>query len=630
LAETDESNEEETKQVTNKNEELTSSKRETWGNKIEFLLASVGLAVGLGNVWRFPYLCQKNGGGAFLIPYFVMMVIEGLPLLLLELAVGQRQRTSGVGVWVNLHPALKGIGISAMMVSMFLCLYYIVVIAWCFQYIFASFSTILPWSPKKCNRYGEYKLLQDRCSMNSSYYQTDCEKVNNFTDCCVKDAPLHYFYRTTLDISPSLSTVGDGLNWKLFGCFILSWLLVYVCIVRGIKSSGKVVYFTATAPYVILFILLCFALTLEGADKGLQALFQPDFSKLSDPNIWLDAASQMFFTLSLGFGALLSFASYLPVKNDCIRDGYAIVLINCATSLFAAVVVFAIIGHRSHVTGESITQVGNGPGLVFITFCDAFLNIPVPQLWSILFFCMLILLGIDSEFGILEGFIAPFYDMGWIKLRKEIFTGGVIIIFAMAGMGMVTSSGYYAFQLFDDYSLSIGLLFIGLFQTIAVSWVYGNDRFADDIEFMTGKRPSIVWLVCWKYISPFALIVIIISSTYKLLSNTQFYNLYVGCANQKVDFSPLSKGVTDSLIKHPYPTWALIIIAIFILLPIVSIVGWMIKDFIENTNKWKSGIKNRISSWAFLLPDPSTSSKNITPYEDLEKETPKQDEEEIF
>jgi len=393
--------------------------RDAWGNKIEFILASIGLAVGLGNVWRFPYLCQKNGGGAFLIPYFIMMVIEGIPLFYIEFAIGQRFRRSAPGAWARIHPALKGIGISCIIISILMCIYYVCVIAWSFLYLFVSMTDKLPWTIENCPRYSEYKPLADQCAANSSM----CDAKNNFNECCMKDPQLYYFYRKALDVSVDITDSGSGFNGKLFGCLILSWVVVYACIVKGVKSSGKAVYFTATFPYLILIILFFVGVTLDGADIGLKKLFTPKWEKLKDPGIWMDAAAQMFFTLSLGFGALISFASYMPLRNNCVRDAYTVVLINCGTSLFAGIVVFSILGHREKVTGNPVDKVGGGPGLAFITFCDAFLQMPVSPLWSCLFFIMLILLGIDSEFGTLEALIAPFYDMKWVKFRKEFFTG---------------------------------------------------------------------------------------------------------------------------------------------------------------------------------------------------------------
>jgi len=254
-------------------------KREAWGHKAEFILATIGLAVGLGNVWRFPYLCQKNGGGAFLIPYVIFMVIEGLPLFFLELGIGQRMRQSSIRCWKDVHPALFGIGVACLMVSLMLCLYYVVVIAWCCYYFFVSFTKVLPWDHETlCPQYKNFKDLEKAfkdCPSNSSCKDLKSQ-LDNFADCCVRDPPQFYFYHYALQISTGLEDDGIGMNWKLAGCLVFAWVITYLCVLKGVKSTGKVVYFTATFPYVILIILFFRGVTLEGAGNGIKTFFKPD------------------------------------------------------------------------------------------------------------------------------------------------------------------------------------------------------------------------------------------------------------------------------------------------------------------------------------------------------------------
>ncbi|XP_065675972.1 sodium-dependent neutral amino acid transporter B(0)AT3-like isoform X2 [Hydra vulgaris] len=581
----------------------TAESRDAWGNKVEFILASISLAVGLGSIWRFPYLCQKNGGGAFLIPYFVMMIIEGFPLFFIEFAIGQRFRRGAIGCWSKIHPALLGIGISSLIISFLLCIYYIVVIGWSFYYMFVSFTKTLPWRKEDCPDYGAFKNLTDICKQQNSTSKA-CNETRNFPQCCIHDPQLYYFFIKFLDVSPGIEDLGDGIQWKNLGCLALSWVIVFICIAKGVKSSGKAVYFTATFPYVILLVLFIVGVRLKGATNGLKALFYPDFKRLLDPEIWMDAATQMFFNLSLGFGALVSFASYNPIRSNCIKDAYIVVLVNFFTAIFSAMVVFCILGYREAHLGKSADTIGSGPGLAFITFCDVFLELPFPQAWAAFFFFMLILLGIGSEFGTLEGAIAPFYDMKWVSIRKEIFTGIVILVLLGCGLGLVSSSGYYAFQLFDDYCVSLGLLFITFFQTVAVSWVYGNDRFADDLEFMTGSRPNIFWMVCWKYISPLAILVIFFTNFYKLATTTATYKAYVGCPQQLTDYSPHSKGVEGSLADIEYPWWGKIFIFIMIFSTMAPILISIAVGFYKNPKQMMQGISKKLRNIYEYHPDP--------------------------
>ena len=188
--------------------------------------------------------------GAFLIPYIIFMVIEGLPLFMIEFAIGQRFRKTAILAWKEIHPALFGIGLSCLAVSFMLCIYYVIVLSWCVYYFFMSFQTNLPWDKKNCINYKPYQNLLQRIKeltlMNQSLPEVTAnltklnEMKNKFPDCCVKDAPMWYFYHKTLQVSTSIDDPGIGLNTKLTICLIVAWVLTYLCVVKGIKSSGKV------------------------------------------------------------------------------------------------------------------------------------------------------------------------------------------------------------------------------------------------------------------------------------------------------------------------------------------------------------------------------------------------------
>ncbi|XP_028405479.1 sodium-dependent neutral amino acid transporter B(0)AT1-like isoform X3 [Dendronephthya gigantea] len=597
------------------------NKRDSWGGKLEFVLASLGLAVGGGNVWRFPYLCQRNGGGAFLIPFFTCMILEGFPLMILEYTIGQRFRTTAVSSFKQMHPALMGVGIGCMIVSIYFCLYYIVIITWCVYYFFISLTKDLPWirdelCPKAANytglqsNYTYYKDLVSNATVNSSEYfdfkhQRDSYKqqVENFTDCCVRDPSMWYFYSSTLQVSTDIDDYGEGVNAKLFGCLILAWFLTYICIAKGIKTSGKAVYFTATFPYVILFIFFFRGITLEGAADGIRVFFEPDFSKLSEPTVWKDAATQMFYSISVGFGAMITFASYNNFHNNVVRDALIVVTLDAATCVFAGVTVFSILGYRQHITGIPVTEVGGGPGLAFITFSDAFLRLDASPFWAAMLFLMLFLLGIDSEFGTMEAAITPIFDANILPkwMKKWMFTGIVAIALMLCALPFLTGKGYYIFQTFDDWSGSLPLVVIALFQCIAVAWVYGNDKFAEDIKLMTGKRPWIGWMVCWKYISPILLFLVLIGVLYTSSSETAQYSAFVGCAQDP--YSHKFPGSDSWTTRLDYPAWAQGFIAIMVMLPILPIFICIIYYWPSN---WRSAFYNKFCTGVTnYLPDPS-------------------------
>ena len=299
--------------------------RESWDSKITFMLATIGYAVGLGNVWRFPYLAQKYGGGAFLIPYWIMLFAEGLPLFLLEMAIGQRLRKGSLGAWDRVSPYLGGIGIASAVVSFNVALYYNTVIAWCLAYFFKSFQSPLPWS--------------------------ECPKINfennkTYTieqECAISSPTQYFWYRKTLDISTNVNDP-DNFNFVIAGCLLGAWALVYLCIIKGITENPKIIYITAIYPYVVLMIFFFRAITLEGMEDGIIHLFKPKWEELLNPVVWLEAGTQIFFSLGLAFGGLIAYASYNPVNNNCTKDALIVAFTNCFTSMFAGIVIFAIMG----------------------------------------------------------------------------------------------------------------------------------------------------------------------------------------------------------------------------------------------------------------------------------------------
>ncbi|XP_066936637.1 sodium-dependent neutral amino acid transporter B(0)AT3-like isoform X1 [Clytia hemisphaerica] len=598
----------------------TKGKRGTWGHKSEFILASIGLAVGLGNIWRFPYLCQRNGGGAFLIPYVIFMVIEGLPIFFIEFAIGQRFRTSSVNAWAKVSPALKGIGWSCVCVSTFVCIYYIVVLSWCIYYFLMSFTSDLPWDIEQtCLNNPQYQTILNNVAKykgNATELPKWIDAMDSFSDCCVRDPAQWYFYQRVLRVSSGIEDTGVGLNVNLVGCLILAWIITYLCVVKGIKSSGKVVYFTAVFPYIVLLIFFFRGVTLDNAKNGIKTFFNPDWSKLEDPQIWMDAATQIFFTLSLGFGALVAFASYMPIKNNCIRDAYTVVFINCGTSVFAGVVVFSILGYRELKTGLPADKVSSGPGLAFMAFSDAILLMKGSPFWAVMFFLMLILLGIDSEFGVLEATITPFYDSGVVKMRKEVFTAIFAFVMFLIGLCLVAGNGFYIFQIFDDFSVSLPLLFIAFFQCIGVTWIYGSDNFANDIEYMTGSRPNIFWMLCWKYISPVALLVVFITNINTLSKDTAKYAVYTGCPSDPLHYQ--HAGASEWLTKVEYPPWGQFLIVLVVGVSFLPILIYLFLDLYRRPGAWKAGIKKRFfTSWHEYLPDPAMfdASRRKTTYQ---------------
>ncbi|XP_041376722.1 sodium-dependent neutral amino acid transporter B(0)AT3-like [Gigantopelta aegis] len=508
--------------------------------------------------------------GAFLIPYAVMLAIEGIPLFFLELAIGQRLRKGAVGSWNQVSPYLAGIGIASAVVSFNVALYYNTIMSWCLLYLVQSFQSPLPWASCPHRIEGNSTIILD-------------------PECETSGAPTYFWYRETLNTAPDVESP-SYLNWKMVVGLIGAWSIVYMCMIKGIKSSGKVVYFTATFPYVVLVIFFFRGITLRGFEKGIQHLFVPEWEKLKDPAVWLDAATQIFYSFGLAFGCLIALASYNPVRSNFLRDTLIVTICDFFTSIFTATVVFSILGFKATLAYEDclekhglqnssvenpqntmqndticdfkkiIEESASGTGLAFIAFTEAINQFPVAPLWAILFFLMLLTLGLDSMFGTLEGALTSLNDMMLFPhVRKEIVCGVVCLISCIFALCFATTTGPYVFSLFDSFCANIPLLIIALSECIAISYVYGLKQLSDDVELMLGSRPSYFWLICWRYLAPVAMLLILAASLVEIFSNGVTYDAW-----------DAEKGVAHRLF---WPWWCQMFAVILILASVLWIPG---------------------------------------------------------
>uniref|UniRef100_A0A671QU58 Transporter n=1 Tax=Sinocyclocheilus anshuiensis TaxID=1608454 RepID=A0A671QU58_9TELE len=476
--------------------------REKWANKTEFLLSMAGEIIGLGNVWRFPYLCYKNGGGVFFIPYFIFLFFCGIPIFFLETALGQYTSEGGITAWRKICPMFEGVGVASQVIVIYLNIYYIVVLAWALFYLFNSFWSTLPWT--SCDNYWNTVNCHNISVTYTGLHRpdTDWSFLYNETD---KHDNYNVLWIQALDDFRHFGGLGT-VNADLAMCLLLAWVICYFCIFKGVKTTGKVVYFTATFPYLMLFILFIRGVTLPGAATGITYYLYPDISKLSNPDVWRDAGTQVFFSYAVCQGVLTALSSYNKYNNDCYKDCIALCILNSSTSIFAGFVVFSILGFMAHQLGLPMEDLASsGPGLAFIAYPRALSLLPGPQFWSVLFFFMVLLLGLDSQFVCVESLATALTDLfpGVLRKRRELLVLLIAVICFLLGLPFITKGGFHLFTVMDTYGPSgTNLLFIACFETIVVAWVYGANRFYDNIEDMIGYAPFPVLKYCWLFITP--------------------------------------------------------------------------------------------------------------------------------
>ncbi|KAK7071321.1 Sodium- and chloride-dependent creatine transporter 1 [Halocaridina rubra] len=528
--------------------------REQWGSKVDFLLSVIGFCVGLGNVWRFPYLCYKNGGGAFLIPYIVCAILGGAPMFFLEVGIGQFMSEGGISVW-KLSPLFQGIGCASIVVCNWLNIYYIVIIAWALYYFIFSFQAELPWA--SCGNSWNTEACVS-FSGNANHSVIEDIKAMNLTP---RDSVVEFWDREVLQITDGVHNMG-GMVWPLFGTLLFSWVCTYFAIWKGVKVTGKIMYFTATFPYVMLTALLVRGVTLPGAAEGIRFYLEPNWERICDYQVWNDAGTQVFYSYAVGLGGMIALGSYNKFNNNFIKQCSFLCACNSLTSLFAGFGIFSILGYMSYQLELPMEKVAEaGPGLAFIAYPKAMVTMPLAPLWSALFFCMILMVGMDSQFVQVESVVTAIVDLFPDTLRvgrrREMLVGAVCLFDFAIGCTMVMQGGMYVFQIFDAFSASgIILLTICCSESLVIAWVYGVKRFYDNIAMMLGSSINPYLKISWSYLTPLMTSIMIVFSI-------AFYQ-------------PLTYNNT-----YLYPAWAQGLGWSLVIASLVWIPGYMIYKFLQ-------------------------------------------------
>ena len=444
-------------------------KRETWGSRSGFILAAVGSAIGLGNIWRFPYIVYENGGGAFLIPYFVAMLAAGIPFMILEFGLGQKFKGSAPKIFSSISKRWEWLGWWQIMVSFIIDTYYVVVIAWAINYLILSFTQGWGMNPKD------------------------------------------FFFTDFLHLTKTPLQTGS-IQWPIFAATATAWfctfLAVFTGVKKGIERANKIFM---PLLFLLVFVFIARGLMLPGAADGLNWLFKPDFSALLKGKVWADAFGQIFYSLSIGFAIMLAYSSYLPKKSDINNNACMTVFINCGFSMLSGIMIFSVLGYMALQQGVPVSEVvSSGVGLAFITLPTAINLMPVPVLFGVLFFLALVVAGLSSMISITEAVVSSIIDKLHVTRKKA------SIIFCAIGFIIstifTTGSGLLLLDIVDHFVNNFGVLIGGFVEIIFISWFCDLEGLRQHINSTSEFKVGNTWKACLRFIVPIMLGFMVISN----------------------------------------------------------------------------------------------------------------------
>ena len=401
-----------------------------WNSKLGFLMAAIGSAVGLGNLWRFPYVAASNGGGAFLLPYFIAIITAGIPILILEYTLGKTYRGGAPGVFSRLNAKFEWMGWMQVMISFMIFIYYFAIVVWTLCYVF--FSIKQSWG-------------------------TDTTS---------------FFFTKFLGATDSAHNIG-GIQINLILPFIIVWglaaLILYSGISKGIERACRI---GLPLLMVLTVVLVIRGITLPGAADGLQYMFKPQWKALSDPHVWVSAYGQIFYSLSIAFGIMLSYSSYLPKKTDVVNSAFITACANHGFEIFAGIGVFGIIGFMAGQQGVPVNQVaGQGIGLAFMTFPTAISSLPAMKgLVGVCFFGALFVAGITSLISIAQVIITGIEAKFKISSHHRAVTL-VLVPSLILSVLFITGGGLNILDILDAHINNVALTVSGAIEVFIISWL---------------------------------------------------------------------------------------------------------------------------------------------------------------
>jgi len=448
--------------------------RERWTSRPLFIFAAIGSAIGLGNVWRFPYLTYEYGGGAFLIPWIVCLIFMGIPWMMMEFGLGRYFQRGAPGVFEGIGKKWEWLGWWPVWVAFLLVTYYTVVIAWSLRYAISSLT--VAWGTGEAGASGAGA----------------------------------FFFEHILKLSDGPGVLGAPV-WATLFCLAFIWVILFFIMYKGAKVIGRVSVWLVCIPWVLLAVLLIRGITLPGAVDGLNYYLTPNLAALADPEVWFAAFSQIAFTLSLGMAGMIAYASFIAKKADVTNNAFITSFSNCATSFFAGFAVFSTVGFIMQALNVPVGEVSAaGLGLAFVSYPVAISMMPgANAVIGVLFFLCLFFLGITSAYFLAYGgVIIPLMDKFGLGRVKA--TAIVCAIAFTIGILYTTSGGLYWLDIMDRTVSFYGLLITGALACIVVGWVYGARKLREHLNATSDIKVGAWWDWLIKVVVPAALIFVVI------------------------------------------------------------------------------------------------------------------------
>jgi NSS family neurotransmitter:Na+ symporter len=448
--------------------------RERWTSRFHFIFAAIGSAIGLGNVWRFPYMSYSYGGGAFLVAWMVGLIIMGVPWLMMEFGMGRYFQRSAPGVFAGINKKLEWVGWWPVFVAFLIVSYYCVIMAWALRYAISSVT--LAWGVGEAGAAGAGD----------------------------------FFFGTVLKLSEGPGTLGAPVVSIVIPLAVI-WIIMYLIMFKGAGRIGKVAVWTVIIPWLLLVVLLVRGLTLPGAVRGLNYYLTPDFAKLKMGEVWFAALSQIAFTLSVGMAGMFAYGSFVAKKADVTNNAFITSFSNCATSFFAGFAVFSIVGFIMAALNIPVGEVSaSGLGLAFVGYPVGISMIPVgAPIVGVLFFLCLFFLGIDSAFFLAHGgVIAPVFDKFGMKLKRATLL--ICILGFLVGILFTTRGGLYWLDIIDRAVSFYGLLITGALASIFVGWVFPARKLREHLNETSDIKVGAWWDWMLKIVVPVGAIFVVV------------------------------------------------------------------------------------------------------------------------